>query len=105
MNSKIDQLRALAERLNPVEERVLLSLLDLSRPNGEYCVPFAPIQDDTGLSRDFVRAACRSLTDYKLAVYFSGLWTEDGEPAGSGYSITEDGASIAAMIAQAEATQ
>lgn len=78
--------------LNPVEKMGLLSLDERTRPDGEYCIPFAPIQDDARLSRDFVRAACRSLVDRKLVEFFTGLWTEDGAPAGSGYAITPAGA-------------
>jgi len=46
---------------------------------------FDDISANTGLDRRTVRRACRSLTRKGLAEYGRGLWTEDGEPAGSGY--------------------
>ena len=43
------------------------------------------------VTTDMVRAICRSLTDRGFCVYRRGLFTEDGEVAGSGYGITEKG--------------
>ena len=43
------------------------------------------------LTKEIVRALCRGLTDRGLMRYERGLFNEDGEPAGSGYRITEKG--------------
>ena len=34
------------------------------------------------------RAVLRQLRDKGLAVYYAGLWSEDGEPRGAGYAAT-----------------
>lgn len=44
------------------------------------------------INKDMARAICRSLTDRGYCFYMRGLWTEDGEPAGAGYGITDKGA-------------
>ena len=67
--------------LNDVEKTVLLDLDQNSSPDEHY-IYFAGIQRRTGLSRDFVRAACRSL---------AAKGTDDGDPAGSGYAVTDAG--------------
>ena len=59
------------------------------------CLPFKPISNRTGLDVKVVRRACRSLTRKGLAAYERGLWTEDGQPAGSGYRATRDGVEYA----------
>lgn len=43
------------------------------------------------ITREIVRGVCRSLTDRGYAVYRRGLWTDDGEPGGAGYGITDKG--------------
>lgn len=43
------------------------------------------------ITRDIAGALLRDLTNRGLARFQSGLWTEDGEPAGSGYGITPKG--------------
>lgn len=43
------------------------------------------------IPREMVRAICRDLTDRGYAHFMRGLFTEDGEPAGSGYGITRKG--------------
>ena len=77
-------------KLSPTEMRVLEALDGKTRPD-DFFVGFQPLQDTTELSRHEVRRACRSLKRKGLASFMAGLWTEDGEPAGSGYAITEAG--------------
>lgn len=43
------------------------------------------------ITRDMASAICKSLRDRGYLTYERGLWTEDGEPGGSGYAITEAG--------------
>ena len=43
------------------------------------------------ITRDMASAICKSLRDRGFLTYERGLWSEDGEPAGSGYAITDKG--------------
>lgn len=73
---------------------VLIALTALSGSSyfeEESYFPFAAIMDRTGLDRRAVRNACRVLRRRGLTDFRNGLWTEDGEPAGSGYRITKAG--------------
>jgi hypothetical protein len=71
------------------ERKVLAFLVDkYSSYEDAFYSCFAPIMAETALSRREVRRACRSLARKGLAKYERGLWSEDGGPAGSGYSAT-----------------
>lgn len=74
--------------------RCLESLDSLTSPDGEFCTPFRPIEQDTGYDRRTVRRYVRALARKGLAEYFKGLTTEDGEFAGAGYCITREGSSL-----------
>src|SRR4051812_32496717 len=83
-------------RLNEVEALVLVIL---GSSGGDFCFwNFAGLCKETGLDRAKIRRACRSLARKELAVFERGLWTEDGEPAGSGYGATTSGVIRAAFI-------
>lgn len=82
------------------ERRCLEYLAIHSRPHGEMCIAFRPIQEATGYDRAKVRRHVRALARKGLAEYHCALWTEDGTPAGAGYCITEAG--IAADEAEAK---
>lgn len=71
--------------------KCLQSLADLTSPNGEMCVPFAPVERETGYDRRTVRRHIRALARKGLAEYFKGLCTESGDFAGAGYCITKAG--------------
>ena len=77
-------------RLNPNEVKVLAALASLGNDGFGY-MPFVSIGERVRLSRREVRLACRSLTRKGLAKFGRGLWTEGGEPAGSGYAATDLG--------------
>ena len=86
------------EAINDNEKKVLAVLAE-AWGDEEYedefpCLGFARLIDDTKLDRKTVRRACRSLKRKGLAQFVRGLWTEDGEPAGAGYSATKEGADI-----------
>lgn len=51
---------------------------------------FRALSRQTGghLDQNRIRAACHGLAERGLARFERGLWTEDGEPAGSGYRAT-----------------
>jgi DNA-binding IclR family transcriptional regulator len=53
---------------------------------------FATISSRTKLDRQEVRRIARHLARKGFTEYGKGLWTQDGEPFGSGYRITEAGA-------------
>ena len=61
----------------------------------ELFVPFAPLQESTGLDRVTVRRACRLLARRGLVAYSAGLWNDGGLPAGAGYGVTEAGQALA----------
>ena len=74
---------------NPKEVKVLAALASVG---GDFCViPFRSIARRVRLKRAEIRLACRSLTRKGLAEFHRGCWTEDGEPAGSGYAATKVG--------------
>jgi hypothetical protein len=79
--------------MTPQEEKqaVLSHLAELTHADGVYCTSFAPIVRSTGLTRERVRFLCRLLKRQGLAQFHSGLWNEDGEPAGAGYCISPKG--------------
>lgn len=85
--------------MNANEQKVLVELADHWSSYEGYCYSgFASLCTETGLDRKIVRRACRSLTRKGLAQFGRGLWTEDGEPAGSGYASTKDGAALAQTL-------
>lgn len=78
--------------MSPKETKVLRALVEHGTDYCGFCfLNFASISDETGFDRKTVRRACRSLTRKGLAEFGKGLWTEDGEPAGSGYCATKSG--------------
>jgi hypothetical protein len=81
--------------LNATERKVLRALVDAWHEDECYCVlPFKSISKRTRLARAKVRLACRSLKRKGMAEFCRGCWTEDGEPAGSGYAATMVGAGM-----------
>ena len=76
------------------QEKCLAVLAEITAPNGEMCVPFAPIQGHTEFDRKTVRRYVRALARKGLAEYFRGLCTEDGDFAGAGYCITRAGLAL-----------
>lgn len=57
----------------------------------EMAMPFAPICKGTGLPRERVRFICRHLTRKGLLQFCRALWTDDGEPRGAGYGLSDAG--------------
>jgi len=77
-------------------EKAVLERLDWA--GGEYFWGFDTIAVDMQLEHDQVRNACHSLKAKGLACFARGLMTEDGELAGSGYGITDNGRRYLAAI-------
>ena len=79
-------------KLNPIERKVLMCLVEAGGHEGFGYCSFKCIEQETQkLEIKEIRRACRSLARKGLVVYGKGLWTEDGEPAGSGYAATTAG--------------
>ena len=74
-------------------QKCLEALEGLTCSDGEMCVPFAPIERETGYDRRTVRRYIRALARKGFAEYFRGLCTKDGDFAGAGYCITRAGVS------------
>ena len=80
--------------MSPTEETVLLELVT----SGEGYQCFASLMVGTKLDRRTVRRCCRSLARKGLAEFGKGLWSEDGEPRGSGYRACGEAFAIAIEI-------
>lgn len=79
-------------KLNEIESKVLGALVGAydTYAGGGFC-SFNFLSSETGFDRKQVRRACRSLKRKGLSEFGKGLWNDDGEPAGSGYSATRQG--------------
>ena len=77
--------------MNENEKYVLMTMLDNGR---EFFYSFAAL----GSERKVIRRACRSLARKGLTRFGKGLWNEDGEPVGSGYALTDEGAVEASIL-------
>lgn len=85
--------------LNANERAVLVAMADYGVG---YFMNFHYFADKTKLDRKAVRRACRSLSRKGLSAFRIGLWSEDGEPAGAGYGITEQGSLALASLEVAQ---
>lgn len=69
-----------------------LALKALCQSGGDFAfLSFKIVSKRSGLDIAETRQAVRSLAARGYAEYASGLWTEDGTPAGSGYRATDEG--------------
>ena len=84
--------------MSPNQAKCLKALNALTSPDGEMCVPFAPIQQRTKLDRKTVRRCVRALARRGLAAFHRPLWSDDGLPAGAGYCISRTGRAIVAHL-------
>jgi len=88
--------------MNEPEKQCLTALEDLTISDGEYCIPFQPIMDATGLDRKAVRTAVRKLAADGLAKFYRALVDEEGNFAGAGYCITQQGRTVFAELTATE---
>jgi RIO-like serine/threonine protein kinase len=72
-------------KLTAPESKVLRALVAAYDHDGFGYLNFKLIARRARMARKEIRRACRSLARKGLAEYGRGLWTEDGEVAGSGY--------------------
>ncbi|BBB99426.1 hypothetical protein [Bradyrhizobium elkanii] len=77
----------------PVSECEMKALNALAGSYGSDfdCLRFSAIARRGDLDPKHVRRSVRALARKGLAEYVRGLWTMDGEPAGSGYRCTAAG--------------
>ena len=72
----------------------LTALASFDDGDGFNFVGFRPLSERTGLDVKLTRRIVRQLSRKGLAKFQSGLWTDEGEPAGSGYGITDAGHAV-----------
>lgn len=84
--------------LKEPHRKVLKFLGEEYSVDGICFMGFDGISQGTGLDRKQVRRSCRFLTRKGLLAFGRGLWTEDGEPIGSGYGATKIGAELAETL-------
>lgn len=83
--------RSLSDR-----ERVLSTMAAVDNDFGY--LSFRHISERSGVPLAEARAIVRGLASEGLAEFARGLFTEDGEPYGSGYALTVSGLEIAGAI-------
>ena len=90
--------------MSPNEAKALAALAEAYSDYEEFCfLSFAGIARRSGLDPKLVRRTVRSLARKGFALYGRGLWTDDGEMAGSGYCCTKEG--FSALIGSAPSAQ
>jgi len=83
-------------KLTDNERRVLRALYAAYDYDGFGYLNFKGIARRARLPRKEIRRACRSLARKGFAEYGRGLWSEDGEVAGSGYCCNPAGRALLA---------
>ncbi len=78
------------DAIRNIEVRVLKALDDSGWSDPTYWT-IAQVAEASDIPWEYCRVALRSLTNQGLAQYSRGLFNEDGEVWGSGYSITRLG--------------
>lgn len=86
-------------RLSERERKALETLADAGGCEDFGYLSFKTIAGRSGLDLKVVRRTVRALARKGLAKYERGLWTEDGELAGSGYAATEAGLQLGQLAA------
>lgn len=76
----------------------VLKALDTDGEDFSY-LNFAAIARRGEIDRKLVRRNVRHLARIGLAQFASGLWSDDGTPAGSGYALTAAGRELCAALA------
>ena len=78
-------------KISEREKRALEVLADAGGPDGFGFLSFATVARRSGLDPKVIRRTVRALARKGLAEFGSGLCTEDGEFAGSGYCASQLG--------------
>ncbi|WP_319413918.1 hypothetical protein [uncultured Cohaesibacter sp.] len=74
-----------------LERHVLRLLADAYEANQDLCYLPLKMLETPEINREIVRAILIDLRKDGLATYAKGLWSDDGELAGSGYAVTPEG--------------
>lgn len=81
-----------AVRLSDAQKREQKILFVLDECDGDFSyMAFDGLSRETGIERRVVRLVVRRMARKGWTQYGRGLWTDDGEMAGSGYCITDAG--------------
>lgn len=107
--------KARKEALNSVSYPAIQGFLDrhvlqrMAESNGafgplETCWSIASFTNEW-LTRDIIRGVLRSLTDRGFCFYARGLFDEDGEVAGAGYGLTQEGMDYYGVLCPREAQE
>lgn len=83
-------------RLTQLQRQLLTAWRGTNEEFG--CLSFRTIARRSGVQRDLVRRVTRALARKGLAQFHRGLWTDGGEPAGSGYGLTALGSAALDLI-------
>ena len=96
----MSELSRVAKALQTLEDEILVRMA--SRGAGpEHCFWLKGLVDED-FSYDLVRTLVRGLSARGLAFYARGLFNDDGEVAGSGYGLTEEGLRHVSSLIEAE---
>lgn len=85
-----------APNLSAREAQALTAWTDFPDRDDFGFLAFKAVGDLSGLDKRHVRRTVRALARKGCLEFSSGLWTEDGEPAGSGYALTPAGSAALA---------
>jgi hypothetical protein len=89
-------LRQYHDALTVLRRGILEALSDAS--DWDLCLNLYGLSSRLGLPRETIRGLVADMRSDGLVRYERGLWTEDGQPAGAGYSITEAGIALLATL-------
>lgn len=84
--------------ITQLSKRELMALRAFAGVENGYCLSFSGVAGRSELDPKHVRRTVRALARKGLAQYEKGLWSEDGEVAGSGYGLTKQGREILAAV-------
>ena len=94
--SGFDQAQGWKLALSANEVRILRALNELPDDYG-FC-SFKSIAAQSGVASCDIRRVTRLLKRKGFTEFASGLWNDDGEPRGSGYSITAAGRLVCSLM-------
>jgi hypothetical protein len=74
-----------------LDRYVLSYMAEMSSDSSDWTAFHLSAFVNEWVTKDMAAAICRDLRNRGLATFERGLFTEDGEPAGAGYTITKAG--------------
>lgn len=95
MNEAGNEAGSVTVALPKVSAREMMALNALAGIDEDHYLNFKSVARRSGLAPEFVRRSVRALARKGLAEYGKGLWTDEGELAGSGYRATAAGRAAA----------